>query len=537
MPLKDYSESGYNIFLESDTSLLKGFQDVQFYSTVEFDEETGEIPTDKISVGLATLNTEKLSDAEVEQLLGKIKATALTSGDISQPINVISGHIQSANFVSGASGAGWRIDGDGNLEAASGTFRGNVTGATITGGTFQTSTSGARIVLENDIFKVYDSSGNLRINTDSEAIKFLDSTGTNTTGGIYGDLSSTRDALILTTQATPLAAFILISGETGVVTESILVQGNTLPQTNESYVLGSSTKRWNGLCVANLAGVQFYSSTSTLNAQIIADSTQVQFNIGTGADYQFGTTIFQPSNNDTIHLGATTKQWKNLYLAGNIIVGGTVDGVDIAAHDGGAITTYHSGSISTTMHGTLTGIPNAHHNRSHDHSNASDGTTIKPSYCYVNYASGGARLVVGGNLHIQSGSIDFKTTALSIASGGSVVFSRTGADCLVYNNFRPNTDNSKTCGSSNERWSDVRTVLLNGSDIVFENNWTLTEHYMVGIKEKGIAMLNEENELQMFMGENNFYTKPLKDIKELKYTKTTQEERIKIAGDRNKKVD
>jgi hypothetical protein len=57
------------------------------------------------------------------------------------PTRVIgSGAIRSENYVAGS--AGWSIDGDGNVEFASGNFRGDITGAT---GTFSGAVSGATI--------------------------------------------------------------------------------------------------------------------------------------------------------------------------------------------------------------------------------------------------------------------------------------------------------------------------------------------------------------------------------------------------------
>src|SRR3990167_3594279 len=46
-------------------------------------------------------------------------------------LNVTTRAIQSDNFVTGSSGAGWQLTAEGNLEATSGTFRGAVSGSTI----------------------------------------------------------------------------------------------------------------------------------------------------------------------------------------------------------------------------------------------------------------------------------------------------------------------------------------------------------------------------------------------------------------------
>ena len=132
MPLQDYTSLGINGFLESGTSSLTGFRELQFYNTMSLDSEGSPI-SQSISEGISTLKTNKLSQAEINEMLGKIRVNQLSGGDVSQPINVISGWIQSANFVSGSTG--WRIDNDGNLEASSGTFRGTVSAATITSST------------------------------------------------------------------------------------------------------------------------------------------------------------------------------------------------------------------------------------------------------------------------------------------------------------------------------------------------------------------------------------------------------------------
>lgn len=126
MPLPNWADLNFNTFLESNTSPLASFKSTQFYQTLNIDEQ-GNVLTDRISEGLVTLKTDKLSEAEKQELLGNLAPKQLGSGDIGGIVNLIYGHIQSANFVSGAGGTGWRIDANGNLEASTGTFRGTVT--------------------------------------------------------------------------------------------------------------------------------------------------------------------------------------------------------------------------------------------------------------------------------------------------------------------------------------------------------------------------------------------------------------------------
>ena len=41
--------------------------------------------------------------------------------------------------------------------------------------------------------------------------------------------------------------------------------------------------------------------------------------------------------------------------------------------------------------------------------------------------------------------------------------------------FRPDSDNVTKCGTTAKRWSDLRSVLINGADYCFENDWRWTE--------------------------------------------------------------
>lgn len=104
------------------------------------------------------------------------------------------------------------------------------------------------------------------------------------------------------------------------------------------------------------------------------------------------------------------------------------------------------------------------------------------------------------------------------------------ANVEVFKHFVPNSDNSFTCGSGGQRWSDVRSVLINGADYGFEHQWWLTENYKIGIKEEGIAVLNPKNELMLFIGETGLYVKDglVKNLNVLPYIKTTVQQRSRM---------
>jgi hypothetical protein len=97
--------------------------------------------------------------------------------------------------------APFSVDVDGNLYATSATVQGTIQSstiqsssivsatiesATITGSTLQTSSSGQRIVIENDILEQFDSSGVRRVALADDRIKFYDQNG-NAYGQLYAD--------------------------------------------------------------------------------------------------------------------------------------------------------------------------------------------------------------------------------------------------------------------------------------------------------------------------------------------------------------
>ena len=93
--------------------------------------------------------------------------------------------------------------------------------------------------------------------------------------------------------------------------------------------------------------------------------------------------------------------------------------------------------------------------------------------------------------------------------------------------LRPVNDNEWQLGRTGARMKDVRSVLINGADYGFENKWYLTESYKVGIKEEGIALVDDKNNLKLFIGETGIYVKGgnVKNLDLLPYVKTTLEQR------------
>lgn len=82
---------------------------------------------DKNLIRVAEQDSKTASEktAVYNSLTDSVSASLITSGDLKSEITMIDGHLQSANYVAGTTG--WRMDADGNLDANTGTFRGDIT--------------------------------------------------------------------------------------------------------------------------------------------------------------------------------------------------------------------------------------------------------------------------------------------------------------------------------------------------------------------------------------------------------------------------
>jgi len=109
-------------------------------------------------------------------------------------------------------------------------------------------------------------------------------------------------------------------------------------------------------------------------------------------------------------LGKSTAKWQHLYLSGNIVVDGTVDGTDIASHVGN-VNAHHAQSHTHASHTSI--------GASDHHSSTSNALTITPTKVSINSPAGTtAALNVNGDFHLYTGSFDIKNTGASIAWGG-----------------------------------------------------------------------------------------------------------------------
>jgi hypothetical protein len=185
----------------------------------------------------------------------------------------------------------------------------------------------------------------------------------------------------------------------------------------------------------------------------------------------------------TVDLGKSTNKWAALFVSGNITVDGTVDGVDVASMSSSY--TSHNGGDVVTYHAITDFYP--------DSDDAYDlGTTsyewqnlyMQGSTSYGIYFGGSKRIGyaasdairIDANIHIYNGSLDLKDAGGSLAWQGAARITFESANTKSVANFIPSADNAVTCGSAGQRWSDLRSVKINGADIGLANGWKLREY-------------------------------------------------------------
>jgi hypothetical protein len=180
--------------------------------------------------------------------------------------------LQSRNFKTGTTG--WQIDGDGNVEFASGVFRGSITGATITattitGGTFQTSalTTVDRVIISgtnNDVeFWNSDNTLSASISTDYNPINYLSGISIDAGGGTYLNLygksnmgysvlganpdSDNDGSIVVVWDANDYTTLRLsLLSTIGGVAKDLPIAADLIPY-SAGYDLGSATTKWDNI--------------------------------------------------------------------------------------------------------------------------------------------------------------------------------------------------------------------------------------------------------------------------------------------------
>ena len=200
-----------------------------------------------------------------------VPSTFIQDGDMIHRLNVVDGYLQSDNYVEDTSG--WRLDADGNIEAESGSFRGDITGAS---GTFSGALEASSIEIGTNAWHV-DSSGNMWWGASETyagaTIKISSAGSVNfTTGTFAGTLSATSGTLGTITAGTITGATITGGTITGseILTKSVETTGN----------IRLHEGSYGGQCDVEYGGTQkgFFAANSSVTIFGSADGNDIQIN-------------------------------------------------------------------------------------------------------------------------------------------------------------------------------------------------------------------------------------------------------------------
>jgi hypothetical protein len=139
--------------------------------------------------------------------------------------------------------------------------------------------------------------------------------------------------------------------------------------------------------------------------------------------------------------------------------------------------------------------------------------------------SGATKYYIGTTAGI-SGSGSSDDMAIFTETGFGISFMTNGSATPKINiasagHLTPQVDNVLNCGDASHRWALVRGTTITSGDLRFENGWTFTESYKVGIADPGIAILDADHKLIAFIGPNGLRA----SVEDLPYVRTTTEER------------
>jgi len=296
------------------------------------------------------------------------------SGELVGNITMVTGFLQSYNFETGVDG--WQISYDGDVEFNSGVFRGSLVAGSIhipdqgtTANSFHTDSDGNSWWGCTETNFTADNDNALSYILKTGIAKFQSATVSGLVVGTNVGLGTAQDSAGVTT----IVGNVVTTGYVNalsVVAGSVSAE-NITGTTITGKTIQTSTSGQRIILDGANNNLKFYDSPGFLQATLYGVSAAAGRSAGLGI---FGDIRAEGYDAYIDWLFAEG----GISVTGNISVTGTVDGVDIAAHDGGAISTYHTGTISSTMHGSQTGIPNAHHTKYTDANarSAVTGTTL-----------------------------------------------------------------------------------------------------------------------------------------------------------------
>lgn len=229
--------------------------------------------------------------------------------------------------------------------------------------------------------------------------------------------------------------------------------------------------------------------------------------------------ITQPGANDIFSLGFDKSLNRKVLVVDSPVVYNINDQVAGEALNVGSIVT--GGFVMTATKITGPGATSPVTIETH----ADDETGIKiKSADYASIADGTIELWDGNGgialiyAHKTSGYLVFEGLGLKI-EGNSITRA-----------LRPEVDNTDSLGTATFRWSDLRSVLINGADISLANGWKLREYplkkenvykpdnWMKEHANQGIQILDGNEELKAVIHQDGYiYCKGFRSLEELRY--------------------
>ena len=99
----------------------------------------------------------------------------------------------------------------------------------------------------------------------------------------------------------------------GASNPQVSISGSVIPSGDDTYDLGSNAKEWKNLYIDGIAYIDQISGLQSINYGITGDNSVVT--IGTASFVNITSSLI-PSVDDQVSLGSSTKEWKDLYIDG-----------------------------------------------------------------------------------------------------------------------------------------------------------------------------------------------------------------------------
>lgn len=430
-------------------------------------------------------------DTDIETLKNRVISLEsdldkLSRDFITLPFKRVTNAFMSPNFA--ASSKGWIIKENGDVEFNDGTFRGALSASTIDiGGSDATS---FHVDIDGNMWlgAAIFASAPFRV-TNAGAL-----TASNAT--ITGSITATTGTIGgWTIGSTTLTGGSVTLDSTGIITGGTI---RTASSTQRVELTGSNNQ------------LNFYDSSGNPRARLDGTGLILLNSIGTqstiiNTDAE-GLTI--SGGGGVVFIGAAGSQQ---------VTADTLYAVSDVAFDG-TLVAFNTTIITSGR--VLQGL-------------TSLGQTLSPTTTNT-YALGSTSLKWSNVFTTLIGSSGNEVTTARInkivgngANNNTIDLGSEAANILVNKHIVPSSDNANTSGSSGRRWSDVRTVLLNGADIGLANGWKFreypcskediaqTEEWMKENANEGIQILDDNENIIAVFTRDGLYCDNVRKLSEL----------------------